>query len=140
MNYPSVIQNPMLKKRPMPPEYDNIQFSNHDRPISAPSNPVKRPLSSNPVFKSRMEAQSALSKTENQNLTATAGGSTIKSLQAIPALQASSSQKVLPPVEIKPPTLPKPENKKTQKDYIPVKPSDPNLGKSKYLKKYEIQS
>jgi len=45
MNYPGVMTNPFLKQRPQPLKYDNISFSNLQRPKSAPSIKVQQPIS-----------------------------------------------------------------------------------------------
>jgi len=44
MNYPSTLSNPMLKRRPNPMKPENIAFTNLNKPISAPRDRVKRPL------------------------------------------------------------------------------------------------
>lgn len=44
MNYPSTLSNPMLKRRPNPINPESIQFSNLNRPITAPQDRVRRPL------------------------------------------------------------------------------------------------
>lgn len=44
MNYPSTLSNPMLKRKPNYRNPEAIKFSNLNRPISAPSHRVKRPL------------------------------------------------------------------------------------------------
>ncbi len=44
MNYPATLSNPMLKRRPNPVNPDRIGFRHLRKPISAPRNRVRRPL------------------------------------------------------------------------------------------------
>lgn len=44
MNYPSTLSNPMLKRRPNPINPERIAFTNLNKPISAPKDRVRRPL------------------------------------------------------------------------------------------------
>jgi len=44
MNYPSTLSNPMLKRKSDRVDYDSIGFSNLNRPLWAPSERVKRPI------------------------------------------------------------------------------------------------